>query len=32
MYQNAGHDWVNDEHEHNIRLFWNSAAFKKMSH
>lgn len=26
MYQNAGHDWVNDEHVHNIRLFWNSAV------
>ena len=28
MYRNAGHDWVNDEHEHNIRLFWNSACSK----
>jgi hypothetical protein len=31
MYRDAGHAWVNDEHEHNIRLFWNSAAFKKMN-
>lgn len=32
MYRNAGHDWVNDEHEHNIRLFWNSIDSEKMIH
>ena len=32
MYRNAGHDWINDEHEHNLRLFWNSTGSKKMNH
>jgi hypothetical protein len=32
MYRNAGHNWVNDEHERNIRLFWNSTGSKKMKH
>jgi hypothetical protein len=28
MYLNSGHDMVNEEHDHNIKLFWNSVKKK----